>query len=332
SPFVSIIRPLSGLDFMLYQNLETSFTQDYTNFEIIFSVHSPNDPSIPVVKKLMSKYPNVDAKIIIDECTYGVNPKVSNMVEAYKQAKYDLLWVCDSNVYLNKGTLGRALVELIKPEVGLVHHLPIGLQAQSFGAMLDAIFLNTTHAKLYSAVNFLKLDSCVMGKSCLYRKSDFEKFGGMEAATKVLAEDHWIAKNIWDLGLKHVMVEDLIYQPMGEMPLSSFFGRRSRWLRLRKYISMLSILLEPFTECVLNGLIASYSFSSIFSIHPLNFFAFHVVTWFALDLITFQSLIGKPVSDFRKYMVAWGFREVSALPLFLYSILGNSLNWRGKDY
>jgi ceramide glucosyltransferase len=62
---VSILRPLKGLDLELYANLRSSFVQNYPKFEIIFSVASPNDPAIEVVKQLISEYPKVDARLII---------------------------------------------------------------------------------------------------------------------------------------------------------------------------------------------------------------------------------------------------------------------------
>jgi cellulose synthase/poly-beta-1,6-N-acetylglucosamine synthase-like glycosyltransferase len=62
---VTIIRPLKGVDCNLYENLVSSFRQDYSNFEIIFSVASENDPAVKVVKNLMKRYPKVDVKLII---------------------------------------------------------------------------------------------------------------------------------------------------------------------------------------------------------------------------------------------------------------------------
>lgn len=64
-PGVSIIRPLRGIDCNMYENLASSFQQDYPLFEVIFSVAQPNDPAIAVVKDLMKKFPDVDARIII---------------------------------------------------------------------------------------------------------------------------------------------------------------------------------------------------------------------------------------------------------------------------
>ena len=68
-PGVTIIRPLRGLDCNLYENLESSFLQQYPQhkFEIIFSVAEEDDQSIPIVKDLMERFPQVAASLIIGE-------------------------------------------------------------------------------------------------------------------------------------------------------------------------------------------------------------------------------------------------------------------------
>jgi ceramide glucosyltransferase len=64
-PGVSILRPLKGLDANLYENLESTFKQDYPNFEILFSVADEQDDALPIVRELITRYPNVNAEIII---------------------------------------------------------------------------------------------------------------------------------------------------------------------------------------------------------------------------------------------------------------------------
>jgi ceramide glucosyltransferase len=49
----------------MYESLETSFTQIYPKFEIIFAVADPDDPSLTIARELMEKYPHVDARISI---------------------------------------------------------------------------------------------------------------------------------------------------------------------------------------------------------------------------------------------------------------------------
>jgi len=65
APGVSILRPLKGLDANLYENLESTFTQEYPNFEIILSVADEQDQALPIARDLISKYPNINSRIII---------------------------------------------------------------------------------------------------------------------------------------------------------------------------------------------------------------------------------------------------------------------------
>jgi cellulose synthase/poly-beta-1,6-N-acetylglucosamine synthase-like glycosyltransferase len=64
-PGVSIIRPLKGLDPNIFENLESSFTQEYPLFEILLAVADADDPVLPVARELCAKYPQVNARIII---------------------------------------------------------------------------------------------------------------------------------------------------------------------------------------------------------------------------------------------------------------------------
>ncbi|CAG8768795.1 728_t:CDS:2, partial [Acaulospora colombiana] len=129
---VSILRPLKGLDPNMYESLETSFTQLYPKFEIIFAVADPDDPSLKIARELIEKYPDVDARITIGEQIVGVNPKINNLMEAFGTAKYDILWVIDSNAQVVPDTLARSVDSLThvrpsKPRVGLVHHVPYAI-------------------------------------------------------------------------------------------------------------------------------------------------------------------------------------------------------------
>jgi ceramide glucosyltransferase len=56
---------LKGIDNNLFENLESSFKQDYPNFEILLSVADEHDKALPVVRELISLYPNVNARVII---------------------------------------------------------------------------------------------------------------------------------------------------------------------------------------------------------------------------------------------------------------------------
>lgn len=189
---VSILRPLSGLDHNLAKNLASAFEQRYPHhlYEVLLSVRDEFDQALPIARDVCSRYPHIRSHIIVGDEACGVNPKIANLVRPYSAASFDIIWVLDSQVHMSPNALARAVNSLHSParqplpkflrrkphgsRVGLAHHVPLGVSphSTSLGSHIEAIFLGTNHAKMYLAINSLSVDSCVMGKSNLYRKSD----------------------------------------------------------------------------------------------------------------------------------------------------------------
>ncbi|TDL28187.1 hypothetical protein BD410DRAFT_782159 [Rickenella mellea] len=364
-PGVSILRPLKGLDANLYENLESTFLQEYPKFEILFSVAEENDQALTVVRDLLQKYPQVDAKFIIGEEVVGVNPKVNNLIRSYRQAAHDILWVLDSNVFATSGTLARSVGTLLSlpassssptttklKRVGLIHHVPFAfISQQLIGARMEEAFLNTNHAKMYIALNTFAFDSCVVGKSNMYRRSDIEQLRssrnsesenktlegprGLAAFGRYLAEDNMIAAALWhELGLRHELSCDTACNTVGNMSFWTYVWRRVRWIRVRKHMVAAATLVEPFTECVALSLIAAWSLNRLVAIPPWLPLILHYVPWMLVDLDVYESLAGQSLPAERRlgFLKAWLVRELLALPVWVLAIVGNEVEWRGKSY
>ncbi|KAH7103886.1 glycosyltransferase family 21 protein [Auriculariales sp. MPI-PUGE-AT-0066] len=357
-PGVSILRPLKGLDHNLYENLESTFTQDYPNFEILMSVADSNDQAISVARDLITKYPGVRAQIIIGEEAVGVNPKVSNLVPSYREASHDIVWVLDSNISVAPGTLGRAVDSLENANaapgakrISLVHHVPIATAAgRELGSRVEEAFINTNHARMYIAINTLAIDSCVNGKSNLYRRSDLNQVvggsktrvpsddpqpRGMAAFGKYLAEDNMIGLALWhQLGTRHELSCDVAYNVIGNMTLSVYWRRRVRWIRVRKHMVTAATLLEPMTESLVVGSLVAASLYRLFSIPTWLFLPLHLSVWLAVDLDVYSTLAAQPLAPGQRlsFVFAWFMRELLALPIWAHAVVGSRLDWRGRKY
>ncbi|KAL4241692.1 Ceramide glucosyltransferase [Abortiporus biennis] len=362
-PGVSVLRPLKGLDANLYENLESTFTQEYPNYEIFFTVEDEYDQALGVVRDLIAKYPNVKAEVIIGEEVVGVNPKVNNLIKAYRQASHDILWVIDSNVMVAPGTLARSVDALDGPpsatqssrrRIALVHHVPFAFATErTIGSRLEEAFLNTNHAKMYIALNSVAVDSCVVGKSNLYRKSDIDRVDGtLKPATasnrdyphgkgfaafgRFLAEDNMIAGALWhELDLRHDLSCDVAKNAVGNMSLSDYFWRRVRWIRVRKHMVLVATLLEPFTESVLVGILASFALRHLFGFPIWLFICLHFALWLSIDLDVYASLAGHPLppgADWWMFVGAWLMREFLAFPIWVFAMGGSVVSWRGNRY
>ncbi|TFK30810.1 glucosylceramide synthase [Coprinopsis marcescibilis] len=358
APGVSVLRPLKGLDPDLYTNLESTLRLDYPNFEIIFSVSDEKDQALPIVTELLQLYPNVKAQIVVGQEVVGVNPKVNNLVRSYKLAENDIIWVLDSNVFVDPGTLARSVEALTAPRkptqrrIGVIHHVPFVDKVNScWGSRVEAVFLNTVHAKMYVAINTVAIESCVVGKSNIFRRSDVDLVNGtlkprdpldldvgikrgFASFGRFLAEDNMIASALWhELGIRHELSTDVAHNVVGNMSISDYVWRRVRWLRVRKRMVLAASLVEPFTESILLSIIGSSSVRYLFGIPRSWFLIVHFLLWFLVDTSVYSSLAGRlPAVIDGHFVMAWIFREVAALPIWLFAVFGNDVVWRGEHY
>ncbi|KAK9479624.1 nucleotide-diphospho-sugar transferase [Lipomyces japonicus] len=355
---VSILRPLKGIDTQFEACISSSFQQSYPNYEIIFCVDDANDPAIPIVRKIMARYPSVSCQLLVGSIRYGVNPKVNNLIRAYDLAKHDIVWVLDSNCWVTSGALGRA-VDAFEADarVQLVHHLPVcvDISDNAWGSRLDEMFMSTSHAKFYVAINTVAVASCVMGKSNFYRRSRLNQAEplGIKGFAKFIAEDHLIGDSLWKQGGRHFMTCDAAIQPVNKASFSDYCFRRMRWLRVRKYMVTAATVVEPMTECFVCSAMGATAFTILFSrlASWLLVFFVSVCAWAACDFWIFANLhehrnvesfldasttpyFVKPrawsLRDMPKWLTSWLLREALALPIWIKAMSGSKLEWRKK--
>ncbi|KAJ1922551.1 Ceramide glucosyltransferase [Tieghemiomyces parasiticus] len=335
-PGVSIIRPLKGVDPDLDRNLRSSFEQDYPRLEIIFTAEDGDDPAIPVARALIAEYaPRIAGRVVVSTQRVGFNPKINNIIDGFESCQYEILWMCDSNVYSDSGCLSRSVDQLERTSrpVGIVHHLIYAAQPVGFGAWLETMFINTVHAKMYLAINASGAASCVVGKSNVYYKRHLDALGGLKPFSSYMAEDNTIAQAFWKRGWKHRMTSDLATQSLGRMTLADYFTRRMRWTRTRKYNVTFATVVEPVTESLMCGLLAAFSFHHFYGVPPLPFFGAHLLAWFVCDLQIFRCLAqGQLPCSFAYWAWVWICRELFALPLYIYAVVGNRVSWRGRQF
>jgi ceramide glucosyltransferase len=142
-PTVSILKPLKGLDDNLFDNLASFCTQDYPEYEIIFSLQNHNDPAFKVARKIKDKYPEKNISIIVERCDDGLNPKVNNLIPAYKASRYDYVLISDSNVMVDKNYLKEVVRHIKDPDVGLVSNIIKGAGGSTIGSIFENLHLNS---------------------------------------------------------------------------------------------------------------------------------------------------------------------------------------------
>jgi ceramide glucosyltransferase len=294
----------------------------------------------------------------------GPNPKVRSMSRAYREAKGDLLWIIDCNVWVGKGVCGRMVERLMgwgsweKPQK-LVHQLPLVVDTEmesspetqsllhSFqdnlpreiastgthvtesrtrpmekksiwrtkGGRLEEMFMSSSHAKFYTAINTVLIAPCLVGKSNMFRRSHLNALTagkGIDYFSNNICEDHLIGDLLWKRpvpselmgngkvpwGNHAILFGDLAIQPMANMSVREYIARRVRWLRVRKYTVLLATLVEPTTESFFCSTMLAYGITSL----PAARSKLHIPpTWVAFGLLWLASITLWATVDWTLY-------------------------------
>ncbi|TGZ77175.1 hypothetical protein EX30DRAFT_352007 [Ascodesmis nigricans] len=298
-PFVSILRPIKGDDVNLELCLSSACLLDYPKdrFEVLLCIASLNDPALPAIEAVIQRFPDINIRLFDVEEDVGPNPKIRNLSRAYREARGDIVWILDCNVWVPPGILKRSvtLLEGIDGDAGykLVHHLPIcvdttpvssGSQLSDslayFGGRLEENFMSSSHAKFYTAINTISVAPCLVGKSNMFRRSHLAEVthqtlgDGLQAFSEHICEDQMIGDRLWwnpvqdELSKtrkwkRHGLGQDVVFQPIDNMSLHEYLARRTRWIRVRKYAVLLATLVEPMTESILCSLMGAYSATTL---------------------------------------------------------------------
>jgi ceramide glucosyltransferase len=153
------------------------------------------------------------------------------------------------------------------------------------------------------------------------------------------------------------MTSDVARQPVQQESLTTYFGRRIRWIRLRKYMVTSATLIEPFTECFLAGLIGSFALNTFYDVSMRRVYFWHVLIWLMVDLFQYNTLHCNCAVDLSQndgvddtpefargnrswnvkrlgmWFVCWFIREVTCLPIWIVAMCGKSLvTWRNRKF
>ncbi|MGA2192919.1 MAG: ceramide glucosyltransferase [Nitrospirota bacterium] len=326
-PPVSILKPLKGIDDNLFDNLESFCKQDYPEYEIVFALRDLTDPACKVALKVKDKYPDQDITIVAKWCDDGLNPKVNNLIPAYRVSKYGLVLVSDSNVLVEKDYLREIVRHMEDPEVGLVSSLIRGIRARTLGSVFENLHLNSfTVGGVCFLEKVLKMP-CVVGKSMLLRKKHFEEIGEWSGVKEYLAEDYILGRKMKEAGKKVVLSNHFINTVNEYWQVGQFTARHTRWGKLRWRIGGPKYFAELIGNPVLMSLIPLMVFGPTRITLPATF-----LVWSLKSLGDYS--IGRTVrSDLHPLFYLFvPLKDIIIGIVWFVPIFSNKVEWRGDRY
>jgi ceramide glucosyltransferase len=231
-PDVSILKPLSGFEAQLSENIETYFNQDYPGaIQFVFGVQDPDDGAIPVVKSLMQRYPRLDLCLVVDGATHGSNRKVSNLINMAQIARHAIIVETDSDVAVGPNYLRTLVAALAQPGVGVVTCLYRGLPNGGFWSRLSAMAVHDHFLPGVALGLALGLARPCLGSTIALSRPTLSVIGGFEAVANQLADDYAIGKAVRQAGLRVVLSPMLVAHAFEEKSLREVVRHELRWAR-----------------------------------------------------------------------------------------------------
>jgi ceramide glucosyltransferase len=231
-PAVSILKPLCGHDDGLEDNLRSCFDQVYPEFEIIIAVHTAQDLAAPVAEKVIREYAGrVNARLIVTGESTIPNAKSYSLNRLVREARYDILVMSDSDIWVEPDLLSRFARELQNPGVGLITCPYLAVGGKSIWSRLEAIGMNTELLGGVLVARMLEGMRFALGCTVAIRRSVLEAMGGFSYLQEFLAEDFVIGQRTAELGHEVVLSSSIIQHRIGSQGMMKNLSHRLRWAR-----------------------------------------------------------------------------------------------------
>ena len=232
--WISVLKPLRGVDDGLEANLASFAGQEGSRFEVLLGLHDASDAAGPVARAAEVRWPG-RFRVVLQGTDQGMNPKVSQLSTLVAAARHPNLVIADSNVRVEPGYLAEIAARLEDPEVGLVTHLIAGIGERSYGALLQNLHLAGGVATGIAAAKQIARRDVVMGKSMALRREDLVAMGGLEPVKDLLAEDYVLGQMVSRvLGKRVELASRPVQNVVQHATILEFFHRARRWAVLQR--------------------------------------------------------------------------------------------------
>jgi len=231
APPISILKPLSGAEDGLEENLRSFFEQRYPEFEILFAVRSAADPAIDVVERLQARYPGVPSKLIVTGEPPYANAKVYSLDLMLEAARHDLVVMADSDIRVMPDMLPALAAEFADEKVGMATCPYRVVPGHSFWSSLEAIGLNTEFLSGVLVARMLDGMKFALGPTIVARRETLRQIGGFDAVKDYLAEDFVLGNLAARHGFGVILSSYVIDHYIGAQSFGANVRHRLRWTR-----------------------------------------------------------------------------------------------------
>jgi ceramide glucosyltransferase len=229
TPPVSILKPIYGLDREAYETFAALCREDYPDFEILFCVSSEQDPTVPVIQKLIRDFSQHPIRLLVGSAPLGASDKVNKLCRMVREARHEVIIVSDSDVRVEPGYLRAVVAPFRDPKVGVVTCLYRGLAHGCFAAEIEALGNSTDFAPSVIVAGLLGEVNFALGSTMVTTKQRLAEIGGFEGFVDHFSDDYELGHRIARRGYRVELSTFAVSVVYPRLRFTDAFRQQTRW-------------------------------------------------------------------------------------------------------
>jgi len=319
---ISVLKPLSGLDLDLEQNLRTFFEQDYPEFEILFAMRDADDPAAAVVAKLQREYPHVSSRVLITGEPPYPNAKVFSLDRMLTAAEHDLVVMSDSDINVTPDMLRTIAAEFQDPRLGVATCPYRAVAGPSFWSKMEATGMNTDFLAGILVARMLEGMQFAVGPTIAARRGALASIGGFDRLKDYLAEDFVMGKFAAQAGHGVSLSSYVIEHHIGSSNLRHIAEHRLRWSRSTRRSRPSGYAGQIFTMPFPLALLVVAANPAFWPLIPIAFAVRAAAAW----------TVSAHVLRARINWFLLPLEDLAGFFFWIAGFFGNTIIWRGRRY
>lgn len=209
-PPVTVLKPVRGLEKDLKTNLRSICTQDYPQYQVVYSLQDAADPALPILQEIQAEFGAERVSLALNTVAAGANGKVNNLLGALAAARYDTLIISDSDTNLPPDYIATIVAPLANPDVGCAC---TPFKVVGAARWFEKLELLTINGDFMPSVIFAEVTGTAkacLGPSIAIKRSTLEAVGGLESLADYLVEDYELGRRLWASGKQTILLPDII--------------------------------------------------------------------------------------------------------------------------
>jgi len=324
-PKVSILIPVRGVDEGAFANWTSFCQQDYPEYEVLFGVMDPQDPSVPVLQEVVTQFPD-RAKLLTDLPPRGIAEKSSNLSYLLEASRHEVVVFADSDIRVTPEYLYWVTQPLKDDRIGLVTCAFVDHSPQYLGAALAA--LSRSLDFIPSVLIAWALDGGLkfaIGPTIVLKRSVLMAFGGLEPVLNRIGSDYHLGRLTVEAGYKVELSTYLLNNDCGEETPNQVFQRELRWCRTIRWNRGSEYYGLLFTH----GTVYSLLLLVVSGFQPWAI-GLWGVSWGVRWLQGFLLLSSLHLPHLKKWLWILPLRDAMTFWIWVQGAYGREIFWRGR--